>query len=183
MIGKQNRGALCFCCIFEDSAVWHIIYKKTHLKGGWRGGSGGVGWDRGKLKSVKAYRCVQHWGGGGGACNGLWVHTQFEYLSSAFFLLGNMQILKTFRVKIYTNRYQELQVFTTLYQINSRLWESLNFIQTQTMAVLVLNFIFVLDFDNSRIGVQFSNKLTLCKLNIVLQTILSLRLCIAPDHD
>ena len=134
--------------------------------------------------------CTAVGGGGGGACNGLWVHTQFEYLSSAFFLLGNMQILKTFRVKIYTNRYQELycysirlQVFTTLYQINSRLWESLNFIQTQTMAVLVLNFIFVLDFDNSRIGVQFSNKLTLCKLNVVLQTILSLRLCIAPDHD
>ena len=176
--------------IWGFSCLTHYLQKDAFKGGLQGGGSGGVGCDRGKFKSVKAYRCVQHWGGGGGACNGLWVHTQFEYLSSAFFLLGNMQILKTFRVKIYTNRYQELycysirlQVFTTLYQINSRLWESLNFIQTQTMAVLVLNFIFVLDFDNSRIGVQFSNKLTLCKLNIVLQTILSLRLCIAPDHD
>ena len=107
-----------------------------------------------------------------------------------FSFLGNIQILKTLRVKIYANRYQELycysirlQVFTILYQSNSGLSESLNFIQPQMMAALVLNFIFVLDFDNSRIGVQFSNKLTLCKLNIVLQTILSLRLCIAPDHD
>ena len=41
----------------------------------------------------------------------------------------------------------------------------------------------MLDFGNSRIGVQFRNKLTLCKVNIALQTILSLRLCIAPDHD
>ena len=107
-----------------------------------------------------------------------------------FPFLGNIQILKTLRVKIYANRYQELycysirlQVFTILYQSNSGLSESLNFIQPQMIAVLVLNFIFVLDFDNSRIGVQFSNKLTLCKLNVVLQTILSLRLCIAPDHD
>ena len=107
-----------------------------------------------------------------------------------FSFLGNIQILKTLRVKIYANRYQELycysirlQVFTILYQSNSGLSESLNFIQPQMIAVLVLNFIFVLDFDNSRIGVQFSNKLTLCKLNVVLQTILSLRLCIAPDHD
>ena len=107
-----------------------------------------------------------------------------------FSFLGNIQILKTLRVKIYANRYQELycysirlQVFTILYQSNSGLSESLNFIQPQMIAVLVLNFIFVLDFDNSRIGVQFSNKLTLCKLNVVLRTILSLRLCIAPDHD
>ena len=51
------------------------------------------------------------------------------------------------------------------------------------MAVLALNFRFVLDFDDSRIGVKFRKKLTLCKVNIGLQTILSLRLCIAPDHD
>ena len=93
----------------------------------------------------------------------------------------NMQILQTLRVKIYTNRFQELyrcciclQVFITLYQSNLELWESLNFIQPQAMAVLALNF---------RTGVQFRNKLALCKVNIALQTILSLRLCIAPDHD
>ena len=46
-----------------------------------------------------------------------------------------------------------------------------------------LHFRFLLDFDNSRIGVQFGNKLTLCNVNIALQTILSLRLCTAPAHD
>ena len=101
-----------------------------------------------------------------------------------------MQILQTLRVKAYTNRFQELyrccislQVFVNLYRSNSGLSESFNFIQPQAMAVLALNFRFVLNFDNSKIGVQFRNKLTLCKVNIALQTILSLRLCIAPDHD
>ena len=61
--------------------------------------------------------------------------------------------------------------------------KSLNFIQLQAMAVLAVNFGFGLDFDISGIGVQFSNKLTLCKENIALQTILSLRLCIAHAHD
>ena len=51
------------------------------------------------------------------------------------------------------------------------------------MAVPAQNFKFMLDFDNSRIGVQFRNKLTLWKVNIVLQTVLSLRLCKAPAHD
>ena len=128
-----------------------------------KGGRGGV--------SSKAYRCVQE-----GACNGVWVHTQFDYLSSVnFFSLGSVQILQTLEVKIYTNKFQELyrscirlQVFITLYQSSSGLWESLKF---------------VLDFDNSRIGVQFRNKLTSCKVNIGLQTILSLRLCITPYHD
>ena len=101
-----------------------------------------------------------------------------------------MQILQTLRVKISTNRFQELyrccihlQVFITLYQSNLGLSESLNFIQPLAMAVLALNDRFVLDFDNSRIGVQPRNKLTLCKVNIGLQTILSFCLCIAPDHD
>ena len=79
-----------------------------------------------------------------------------------------MQILQTLRVKISTNRFQELyrccihlQVFITLYQSNLGLSESLNFIQPLAMAVLALNDRFVLDFDNSRIGVQPRNKLTL----------------------
>ena len=55
--------------------------------------------------------------------------------------------------------------------------------QRQLMRVQALNFSYVLAFDNSEIGMQFRNKLTLCKLNIALQTILSLRLCIAPVHD
>ena len=38
-------------------------------------------------------------------------------------------------------------------------------------------------FHNSRIGVQFRNRLAFCKVNIALQTILSLRLCIAPAQD
>ena len=46
-----------------------------------------------------------------------------------------------------------------------------------------VGFKFVLDFENNRIEVQLRNKLTLCKVNIALQTILSLRLCIAPAHD
>ena len=29
MIGKQNRDALYFCCIFEASVVSHIFYKKV----------------------------------------------------------------------------------------------------------------------------------------------------------
>ena len=101
-----------------------------------------------------------------------------------------MQILQTLSVKIYTNRFQELhrcyirlQVFITLYQNNSGLRESLNFIQPEAMAVLALNFRFVLDFDSSRIGVQFCNKLTLCKVNIGLQATLSLHLCTAPEHN
>ena len=55
--------------------------------------------------------------------------------------------------------------------------------QLQAMRDLALNFRFMLVFDNSRIGVQFHNKLTLCKVNIGLQTVLSLRLCIATAHD
>ena len=46
--------------------------------------------------------------------------------------------------------------------------------QLQAMRVLALNFRFILDFDNSRIEVQFRNKLTLYKVNIALQTLLSL---------
>ena len=51
------------------------------------------------------------------------------------------------------------------------------------MQALALNFWFVLVFDSSRIGVQFRSKLTLCKVNIALQAILLLRLCIASAHD
>ena len=113
----------------------------------------------------------------------------FEYIRSLalfllfffFFSLWSMQILQTLRVKICTNRFQELycccihlQLFITLHQSNFELWESLNFIQPQAMAMLALNF---------RIGVQFRNKVTLWKVNIALQTILSLRLCIAPEQD
>ena len=121
-----------------------------------------------------------------------------------FFLLWSVQTLQTLRGKIYTNiflsvllfilpslvNFQKLhrccvrlQVFITLYQNNSRLWISLNFIQLQAMQALALNFKFVLVFDNSKIGMQFRNKLTLCIVNIVLQTILLLRLFIAPAHD
>ena len=121
-----------------------------------------------------------------------------------FFLLWSVQTLQTLRGKIYTNiflsvllfilpslvNFQKLhrccvrlQVFITLYQNNSRLWNSLNFIQLQAMQALALNFKFVLVFDNSKIGMQFRNKLTLCIINIVLQTILLLRLFIAPAHD
>ena len=147
MIGKQNRDTLYF--------------------GGWW-----EGWSVQKCTGLYSR---------GGACNGVWVYTQFDYLS-CFLSLGSMQILQTLRVKIYTNRFQELyrccirlQVLITLYQSNSGLRESLDFMQPLTIAVLALNFRFVLDFDNSRIGVQFCNKLTLCKVNIGLQTILSLR--------
>ena len=121
-----------------------------------------------------------------------------------FFLLWSVQTLQTLRGKIYTNiflsvllfilpslvNFQKLhrccvrlQIFITLYQNNSRLWNSLNFIQLQAMQALALNFKFVLVFDNSKIGMQFRNKLTLCIVNIVLQTILLLRLFIAPAHD
>ena len=169
MIGKQNRDALYFCCIFENSAVSHIVYKKTQL-GGW-----------GRGVSSKSDRGVQP---GGGACNGVWVHMQFDYLSSVFLFAWKYAILQTLRVKIYTKRFQELyrccirlQVFITLYQSNSGLQESLNFnfIQPQAMVVLALYFRFMLYFQNSRIRVQFCNKLTLCKVNIGLQTIISLR--------
>ena len=54
--------------------------------------------------------------------------------------------------------------------------------QLQAMRALALNFRFVLVFDNSRIGVQFCHKLTLCKVNIVLETKLLLRLCMVPAH-
>ena len=98
MIGKQNRDALYFCCIFEDSSVSHIVYKKTQLGGG--GGGGGVrggGGERSVQKHTGAYSR--------GACYGVWVHTQFDYLSSGFFLffvfflLGSMQILQTLKSK------------------------------------------------------------------------------------
>ena len=158
MIGKQNRDVLYFCCIFEGR------------------GEGSV------QKRTGVYNR--------GDCNGVWMHTQFVYLSSVFFSLGSVQILQTLRVKIYTNRFQELyrfwirlRVFIAWYQSNSGLWKSFNFIKLQAIAVLASNFRFMLDFDNSRIGVQFRNKLTLCKVNIALQTILSSRLCIAPAHD
>ena len=55
--------------------------------------------------------------------------------------------------------------------------------QLQAMQALALNFKFMLVFDNSKIGMQFRNKLTLCIVNIALQTILLLRLFIAPAHD
>ena len=57
MIGKQNRDTLYFCCIFEDSAVSHIAYKKTQLRAGGAGGEGSV------RKCTGAYRR--------GACNGV----------------------------------------------------------------------------------------------------------------
>ena len=57
MIGKQNRDALYFCCIFEDSSVSHIVYKKTQLGGG--GGGVRGGW---REISSKAYRGVQQGG-------------------------------------------------------------------------------------------------------------------------
>ena len=158
MIGKQNRDVLYFCCIFEGRGEGSI-QKRTGV------------YSRGE-------------------CNGLWVHTQFVYLYPVFFFAWKCADLQTLWVKIYTNRFQKLyrcwiplRLFISLYQSNSWLWKSLNFIQLQAMAVLALNFRFVLDFDNSRIGVQFRNKFTLCKVNIALQTILSLRLCIAPAHD
>ena len=37
MIGKQNRDTLCFCYIYEDSAVSDFVYKKTKLRGGGEG--------------------------------------------------------------------------------------------------------------------------------------------------
>ena len=44
MIGKQNRDTLYFSCIFEDTAVSHIVYKKTQLR---------VWGERGQFKSVQ----------------------------------------------------------------------------------------------------------------------------------
>ena len=120
------------------------------------------------------------------------------------FLLWSVQTLETLRGKIHTNRFLSvlwlilpslvnfqklhhccvrLQIFITLYQSNSRLWNSLNFMQLQAMQALALNFKFMLVFDNSKIGMQFRNKLTLCIVNIALQTILLLLLFIAPAHD
>ena len=55
--------------------------------------------------------------------------------------------------------------------------------QLQVIGALALNFRFVLVFDNSRIKVQFRNKLTFCKVNMALQTILSVRLYVAPAYD
>ena len=48
--------------------------------------------------------------------------------------------------------------------------------QLQAMRALAVNLKFMLVFDNSRIGVQFCDKLTLCKVDIALQTILLLHL-------
>ena len=128
----------------------------------------------------------------------------YSVYSSFYFSLWSVQILQTLRVKIYMNRFLNiwkfilpsfvdfpeilrccirLKVFITLHRNSSRLWNSLNFMQLQAMRMLALNFRFVLVFDNSKIGVQVRNKLTLCKLNIALQTIFSLLLCIAPAHD
>ena len=152
----------------------------------------GEGWVQ---KGTGAYR---------GKSNGVWVHARFEYVSSFYFSLWNMQILQTLRVKVFTNGFlsnlrfilpslvdfQELhrccvplQVFIILYWSNSRLWNSLNFMQLQVIGALALNFRFVLVFDNSRIKVQFRNKLTFCKVNMALQTILSVRLYVAPAYD
>ena len=162
MIGKQNRDALYFCCIFEDSSVSHIVYKKTQLGGGGGGGVRG-GW---REISSKAYRCVQQ----GGvlwsvSTYAVWLPFLCFFFFLFFFCLEVCRFYKHLRVKIYTNKFQglyrcciRLQVFITFYQSNSELWESFNFIQPQTMAMLALNFRFVLDFDNSRIGVQCCNR-------------------------
>ena len=174
MIGKQTCDTLYFCWILSDSAVSHIVYKNTQLR--WSGvwGVRGCGGERSQFKSVQ----VRTAGGHLMRCDYICSLTIFLLL--CFFSLGSMQILQTLRVKIYTNRFQELyhccirlQVFSTLYQSNSGLWESLNIMQLQAMAVLALNFRFLLDFDNSKIGVQFGNKFSLCKVSIALQTIYS----------
>ena len=163
MIGKQNRDALYFCCIFEDSSVSHIVYKKTQLGGGGVGG-GGKGWvERDQFKSIQ----VRTAGGRAMECEyirSLTTFPLFFFCFLFFFCLEVCRFYKHLRVKIYTNKFQglyrcciRLQVFITFYQSNSELWESFNFIQPQTMAMLALNFRFVLDFDNSRIGVQCCN--------------------------
>ena len=51
------------------------------------------------------------------------------------------------------------------------------------MRVLVLSFRFVFVFGNSRIGVQFRNQLTLCKVKTALQTIVSHYVSLAPALD
>ena len=96
MIGKQNRDALYFCCIFEDSSVSHIVYKKTQLGGGGVGGGVRGGW---REISSKAYRCVQQ----GGV---LWSVSTYAvwlpflcFFFFVFFLLGSMQILQTLKSK------------------------------------------------------------------------------------
>ena len=199
MICTQNRDALYFYCIFEDSAVSHMFYQKLvssrgHPKSTYRRGGVG-GWEEGV--SPKLYRCVHVV---------QWTVSVMSVIFVLFFFfsLWNMQILQILKVKINANWFLSnlrfilpslvgfqgfqhwclhLQVFITLHQSNSGLWQSLNFMQLQAMLVLDLNFRFVLDFDNSRIGLQFRNKFSLCKVNIALQTILSLRLCIAPAHE
>ena len=95
MIGKQNRVALYFCCIFEDSSVSHIVYKKTQLGGG--GGRVRGGW---REISSKAYRCVQQ----GGvlwsvSTYAVWLPFLCFFLFFVFFLLGSMQILQTLKSK------------------------------------------------------------------------------------
>ena len=182
MIGKQKRDALHFCSIFEDLSVLHIFKQKlVSLRGyPW---STYAGRGRGSIqKLTDKYR----------ECNGVWVQSLAIF---CFFSLWSVQILQTLRVKIYTNRFlsnlrfilpslvdfQELhhscihlEVLTTVYQSNFRLWNSLNFMQLQAMRVLALNFRFILDFDNSRTEVSFRNKLTLYKVSIALQTLLLL---------
>ena len=154
--------------IWRFRCFTHFLQKDAVRMGGGGGGGGRGGGGRSQFKSIQVHTS-------GGRV------TECEYIRSLtiflrfFYSLGNAQILQTLRVKIYTNRFQKLdrccihlQVFFALYQSNSGLWKSLNFIQLQAMAVLALNFRFVLEFDNSRIGAQFHNKLTLCKINIAL---------------
>ena len=114
MIGKQNCDALYFCCIFEDSAVSHIFYKKMQL-----GGRG----------SVQKHKGAYSREGAGGVMKHEYTdNLNFFLLFFWVFLLGSLQILQTLRVKIYTDRFQELyhccihlRVFITLCQSNSEL--------------------------------------------------------------
>ena len=98
MIGKQNRDALYFCCIFEDSSVSHIVYKKTQLGGGGVGG-GGKGWvERDQFKSIQ----VRTAGGRAMECEyirSLTTFLLFFFCFLFFFLLGSMQILQTLKSK------------------------------------------------------------------------------------
>ena len=112
MIGKQNRDTLCFCYIYEDSAVSDFVYKKTKLRGG---GEGSVQKHTGAYRRGRVMECE-------------YIRSLTIFSSVNFFSLGSMQILQTLEVKIYTNRFQDLyhscirlQVFIFLYQSNSGL--------------------------------------------------------------
>ena len=96
-----------------------------------------------------------------------------------------MKVYSTFLCRFSRNP-SLLYTSESVYHFASKQFEIMKqpqFMQLQAMRMLALNFRFVLVFDNSKIGVQVRNKLTLCKLNIALQTIFSLLLCIAPAHD